>query len=480
MSILEANPQRSIEAITVRENEISNGIDSLFRVKENNYFEESLDLSKTSDLLRLANEIHPTYLLIAQHIFGNLIALFWSVLKKKGVHGKFDLPGAIDILLNNQADLLVGGYDDKVRNSIAHGQVYFRGLGIQYGEPNNKYELSTYEFFDRFDNLWRVSVSLSLALFLFLARYRGIKELKIPLSINWKLAASYLNRNDFEIKDNVVSELSAKGKQLHVLVETENVSRNAIIIDCLHYAVRLFHLGEISFSRLLFDVNYDNKTISGLLVIDNNKLIHLLRTKAPYERVGEVIEGNLLWYDEPIRLLMVKTFFRNIRSAFKFGYWQFMRQQAGNLKLLPPNTFLIKKSNNSSAGGIARLDIYAVLINPDEASNKEIKVMICKKIIQKFSYHWMATNPSNLGRYANCYSLPKYIWIHLYRRDGTYRWLGSSGWPSGELICLAEYIQGEHLPVLVKVPDIIENGTRFQFSMKVPSTATQYSPNETN
>jgi len=467
LSILEADPQRTIDSIVEREQDINNGIDNLFRVYENKFYEESLDLGKTADILRLVNEIHPEYLVIAQHIFGNLLTLYWSVLKKKGVDGRFNLPRAVDTLHNRQADLLIGGYDDKVRNAIAHGQVYFRGLGIQYGEQNYKYELSTFEFFDRYDMLWRVSISLAIALLLFLARHKRSATVKYPLSIDRIIASSYVDRNEFEIKDYMVSELTNRGKQLNILVKTTNVSRNAIIMDCLHYAVRLFQLEETSFSRLLFDINYENKSITGQLSIDYEKLKNLLKTNATYQRVGEVLESTLLWYDEPIRILIIKTLLRNLRTHFGHGYWMFLKQQAGKYKLLPPDTYRIKQIKNSSAGGIARLNVTAVFMNPSNTNSQEKMIMVCRSIIRKYASHWMATNPSRLVRRVNLYLPPSYIWINLYKRDGTNRWLGNSGWLGGELVCVAEFIRGRRPPILVKQPDIIENNIRYQFSMEV-------------
>ena len=468
LGILEKNIERTANALEYRDIDVNNGFDNLLRVAQH-YVEESLDLSRTTELLIFANEVNPQYLQIAQHTFGNLLVLFWSVIKKGGVDGKFDFTGAVAAFKRRNAELLTGGYDDTIRNSIAHGQVYFRGLGIQYGELKYPYELTSFEFFEKFDLLWRNSVSMIVAIILFYARNAKRANIKHPLYIARLLAASSVERNGLKIKDVMVSESGKTGSQLHVLLETSNFSRSAIIMDCMHYAIRLNEYGCNTFSRILFDVNYFGKSITGLLILKLSRLSELLALGAPVNHVGEILEHNLLWYDESTRLLVLRAFWGNMRETIKHEYWKFAKQVEGNIKLLPPDTYLVKEIKNSSAGGIARLDVVAVFTNPEDASRKDRIQAVTREIVKKQLSKWVSTNPSGLTKRLNLRVPPSCIWVHLYKRDGTLRSLTGSGWPGGNLVCVAEFIRGKQSPLLVKQPDIIDKGIRYQFSMKYPT-----------
>lgn len=461
---LETNPQRTYDAITHKKNEIDNGIDNLLRTSRRHFFEESLDLVRATDILLLANEIHPEYLLIVEHIFGNLIDLYWAVIKRKSIYGGFDLPAAVETLIKFGGELLVGGYDDKVRNAIAHGQVFFKGVDIQYGDQRYKYELPPFEFFDRYDLLWRTCVSITIALILFLARNQK-NEYRLPLSIARLIASASTERIDFQISDYMISELPGNGPQLHVLIETTNLSRNAIIKDCVHFAIKLYRLNETSFSRLLFDVTYPKKTISGLFILDYQKLIELVESNASLERTNEIIISNLLWYDEKMKDLIRRNIFRNLKSSAAYGYRNAYIQNEQYLPILPIDSYRIKQVKKVSAGGIPIIEIRAVLFDPPDVSNRIRIRRICRDIIRKYRFSFVATNPSKLGKHINLILPPRNIRVYLYKHDGTIRWLGMNGWSNGELVCISEYSLFGNKYFVIKKPDLIEKNVRYQFSM---------------
>ncbi len=364
LHLLEIDTQKTLDAIDCRYQEIDNGIDNLFRASTKKQFENSLDLNKASDILLLAHEIHPDYLFIVEHIFGNLIILYRSVARKKGINGKFDLVGTVNILKDLGFDILLGGYDEKVRNAIAHGQVYFRGINIQYGELQYKYELAPFEFFERYDLLWQTCVSIAISLFIFLARNKATNKIKLPISINRLLASSFVERNDFEIRDYMISELEKNGFQLHVLIATTNFSRGTIIKDCVHFAIGMYRLNEFAVKRILFDIEYSKKTLSGLLIIDFQKLKLLLDSSAPFERINEVIESNLLWYDEKIKPLRRRMILQNIKLSASYAYWKVYFQNEKYLQILPIDIYRIKQVKKISAGGIPIIEIRAALLEP--------------------------------------------------------------------------------------------------------------------
>ena len=164
LTVLEKDNRRTLDALLAWKNRIGIGFDYLFRRASIEKYEENLSVSKAPDLLLLANEFHPEYLRRCEHIFTNLIILYWAVSKKGSVQGNFDITGASDVLKSKGYELLLSGYDDKVRNGIAHGQVIFGSLDIQYGDSRFPYKLQDDEFLYFFDTLWRTSNSLAIAI----------------------------------------------------------------------------------------------------------------------------------------------------------------------------------------------------------------------------------------------------------------------------------------------------------------------------
>ncbi|MFV2045450.1 MAG: hypothetical protein ACC700_19735, partial [Anaerolineales bacterium] len=79
--------------------------------------EQAMDLNRQKDLITLSTEFIPAYLRWAEHVFGNLMQVYWSVTKKGAVEGRFDLRGATTLFRSKRLDSLLSGYSDKVRNA---------------------------------------------------------------------------------------------------------------------------------------------------------------------------------------------------------------------------------------------------------------------------------------------------------------------------------------------------------------------------
>jgi len=133
LTVLETDKARTIKALSEWRSRIGVGFDYLLRPAPTEAYEESYSTSAAQDLLRLANEFHPEYLRRCEHIFSNLIVLYWAILKRGDVKAKFDVASAVSRIRSTQHDVLLTGYDEKIRNASAHGEVVFRGMGIRYG-----------------------------------------------------------------------------------------------------------------------------------------------------------------------------------------------------------------------------------------------------------------------------------------------------------------------------------------------------------
>lgn len=244
LAVLENSVERTAEAITHWARQIGTGVDSLFKTSAAADYEEALDVNKPRDLLRLATEFHPDYLRCAEHCFSNLLTIYWAVLKKGSVTGKFDLRGAVALVNSKHAELLTAGYDDHVRNAIAHGETVFRGEGvIQYGPDIANYSLAPFEFLSRYDQLCRTSNGLLIALLLFLARNETNllprSDFRLPVAIPVLLAAAGVERSGLAVIAHIESDTPRGGKRLHVFLQSNFRSRIQVLSDCARLSMYL-------------------------------------------------------------------------------------------------------------------------------------------------------------------------------------------------------------------------------------------------
>jgi hypothetical protein len=297
LTALEKDNRRTLDALSAWKNRIGIGFDYLFRRATIEKSEENLSTSKAPDILALANEFHPEYLRRCEHIFTNLIILYWAISKKGSVQGKFDITGASAILKNKGYELFMSGYNDKVRNGIAHGQVIFGSFDIQYGDSRFPYKLQTDEFLYLFDTLWRTSNSLAIAILLFLARNHAsipVTNNFLPTEIIALIAAAETERTGLSITGVIESEIRS-GQQLHILIKTVFRKRESVLLECAYIAIRLLDAGAVSYSRYIFEIDQGMK-VDSMVPILPNKLASLQNES--YERFSEILDSPLIWTDE--------------------------------------------------------------------------------------------------------------------------------------------------------------------------------------
>lgn len=300
LQLLENSVERTASAMSVRSRQIGIGFENLFRQARASNYEEKLSLSKVRDLLRLATEFHPEYLRCAEHIFSNLLTVYWSVLKKGDVSGKFDLRGAVNFINQKGHNFLLKGYNDDIRNAVAHGEVVFKGLeSIQYGPEVANVNFASFEFLSTFDSLWRTSNNIALALLLFIARNKnylvGIHGFVLPPSLMAFLAASGIERTGLNVVGVVESEIHGLGKQLHLAVQTFTRYRPLVLLECAQLTMHLLENGGSGYARYLFDID-QGKSLSSLVIVRPDRLTTLLQENSPTERLGEIFDDSpLLW-----------------------------------------------------------------------------------------------------------------------------------------------------------------------------------------
>ncbi len=477
LSVLEIDTHKTVAAVMVWKNRIGLGFDYLLRRASIEKYEDDLSTQKASDLLVLANEFQPEYLRRCEHIFTNLIILFWAVLKKGSVQGtSFDITGAVRLLKSKRCELLLAGYDEKVRNGIAHGQVAFGLSEIQYGDHRFPHKIQDDEFLYIFDTLWRTSNSLAIAMLLFIARNHSLFSVTntnaLPTSIISLIATAETEREGLSVKGVIESEIKS-GYQLYILTETIFNKRESVMLECSYIALRLLDAGAVGYSRFVFAIHQGTK-VDSMMVILPEKLLEL--ENEPYIRFNEILESDLVWTNESPLQNKIKTFKIALLSNAKLAWKKFLSEQQEKGLFLTTNRYYIKRVENSSAGGLARIHVFVTLKFAADANNPDIVRKIILDVINKFRRKWFATNPSKVFRKRwNWYKFPDYIWVSVYQHEGPIRWVVYGGWLRKNLIAIAEKINHSKFEaVFVKKPDEVWQRIRFQYQMDVEAAARSY------
>ena len=474
LGVLDRSVERTASAISVRSRQIGTGFENLFRRSPTAGYEEKLNLSKIRDLLRLATEFHPEYLRCAEHIFSNLLTLYWSVLKRGDVQGRYDLRGAVNLISQKGHDFLLTGYDDDIRNAIAHGEVVFRGLEtIRYGPEVADVNLASFEFMAKFDSLWRTSNNLAIATILFIARNRRVLTdacgVILPSSIMAFLAAGGVERTGLNVVGVVESEIHGLGKQLHLAVETTSQSRLQVLLESAQLTMHLLDSGGGGYARYLFEID-QGKSLSSLVIVKPDRLKALLDERASTERLGEIFDDTpLLWYDESQFRTKLKGWLTIMRSHLRLAREEIRAQwRAAGVISQGSGRYVIRKIENASAGRIPRVNVIAVLRYPEDASDREMVRQIIRGVIKEVSKVWVNTKAVGLKGERGRIGRPRYVWLRLCKLDGTIRWLNAVDWANGNLIAIAEMVYGFwRQPILVRRPEEVWRGIRILYSSPI-------------
>lgn len=468
LEVLEKDPHRTIQALEVWSMRVGIGFEHLLRRSRVDDYENQLDSDSAEDIVRLVNEFHPEYLRRCEYVFTNLIVLYWAVLKKGDVRGKYDIASAIPVLESRNYKLLLNGYEDFIRNKVAHGEIALKNMNreISYGTDQFAQSMYIADFTNKFDELRRTINSLGIAIVLFLARKGNCQEGSlVPSRLIALAVSSRCKREDMSVTGVVESTFTPDSKQLYVAMRTNFRGRSSILLDCLRVSYELISAGISNYVRHLYSVS-NGKQVRSLVIIQTDRLEQLIREDAPWDRKNEVI-GNqqLLWYDEPRWMSMVRAFRISLSSNFKLRKAKFIHKMQVQGYLGPVDKYRIRQVENFSVAGIGRINIYAVLTDPEDMHKQEVVQAIIENIVHRFSTKVIPTNPSDLISRVNLPGLPSYIWLRLYTYDGPIRWLKSNNWSTGNLIAMAEKVKGSKPPILIKKPEVVYKGIRIKYSM---------------
>jgi len=476
LDILEADPKRTAEALSGRERELGVGFELLLLQSPATGDEGAISSFSIANVQRLATLFHPEYLRYSEHVFGNLIVIYWAVLRNRGLAGKFGLRGAVEYLIREGHGDLVSGYDERLRNGIAHGQVIFRGLDVAYGPEAARHQLPVGDVLGTFDDLIRTVNCLALALLLFLCR--NMEHLSplpaLPPRLVVLLAGAVFDEASMKVMGAYESRGVGDIQQLHIGITTPLIAREAVLFLVLSLGRRLVQWVGGAYDRFVFEID-QGRPSKGLAIVDARILSRLIEETAPIRRLPEALPDlQLLWHHEGrIRrrwrawTMIASIVWRNQRERLSLD-----REKPGRVDVKA--RFLIRSVDDITMGSWPRLRVVAVLADSDDSNNRLIVRQVLAAINRKARRRWVRVQFGANDHFRVRPVRPRQITVSLYREDGTLRWLGRGGWLGGNLVAVSELIIGSiarHPPILVKHPEETWGGLRIRYSIDLTQAA---------
>jgi hypothetical protein len=114
------------------------------------------------------------------------------------------------------------------------------------------------------------------------------------------------------------------------------------------------------------------------------------------------------------------------------------------------------------------------LKNPNHSSDLNIIRDAISDIVSRYRRKLLPSHEGSFDRGVRLPKFPSYIWVDLYREDGSLRWLESGGWFSGNIVAVAEWISGKKTPVVIHKPEENYKGIRIRYSINVERVAEAY------
>ena len=466
LTLLERDTARTLAAFDRCAGEMDRGLENLMRPGPLAVEEQAIH-QHARDLVRLATEFHPEFLRITEHVFGNLLAVYWAISKKGSVEGRYELKNACDLLSARGHVDLLRGYNDRIRNAVAHGAVVFTGTGIRYG-PRPEHEMTARQFLGELDQLIRTSNALAIAVVIFAMRNREVVREwhALPLAFAVAFAAGALDRPGFRVFGGVESEIPRVGRQLHVAVETPFRNRTLVMWDSARIAMHLIENGASEYDRLLVEVD-QGEEVNSLAIIRLQRLARLAKEGAAQDRLGEIFDSTqLLWLDESVWRTRLRAWRLIAVTAWRAAKDSIRQQWDASGFRVNPDRWRIRRIKNVSAMGQPRVKVFAVLRRAEDAQNPELVPRICQAIVRSCRRRRVNSRPGLLDEGIGWRKKPKQVFLALYRIDGTIRWLESGGWASGNVVAICEYRKNDSLdPVFVRNAEETWKGLRFRYQL---------------
>lgn len=470
--LLEADLDRTAAAIELRVQALDRGFDALFRPSPWASNEQPISAGTPTAFVPLMTGWVPEYLRYAEHVYGNLLELPWSVAKRGGVAGGFDMRAAVHLLESRNLQAFTNGFSDVIRNAIAHGKVRLVAQQIEFGTTHAT-TLAPFEFLDLLDRLVRVSNGIAAGTMLFLARNQPRSALfdHLPPAILVLFAAGAINRTGCRVTGAVESETALAGRQLHVSIELADRHRAQVLGQCGRIAYQLLQAGARGYDRLVCEVEH-GEPVASLVIVLLPKLKDLLDQDADAQTITQAFdETQLLWFDESrwrVRLRGWRVILRSVWAATKR---QILENWHNGGVWMGKGRFSIRDVKNLSVDGVARIHILAVLVHESDAADQRIVNETLRELVNGARRRWIRSRVGGVDRGIPWPKRPAHVFVDLYRHDGTLRWLTRGGWLAGNLLAVAERAWGSRAPVRVTNPQAIYRGIRIRYEIDAAAAA---------
>lgn len=468
LEVLRLDPKRTLDALHSHRHPIDIGVKEWLRDVPALQDEQSISFPDTDDLIRIATVHHPEYLRRSENILGNILHLYWGILKRKSVDGLFDLRSALALFSSKGRHALTAGYREEIRNAIAHGKAVFTGNGIQYGPPAANIELLASDLLHELDVLWETCNSIVLALIVFgLENLQDAETHHIPsrlAALYSDVAAGYPK---FSIIHVVESDYPRTGRQLHLSISAFVRSRAALAYDCLRVSLCLWKFGARDYNRFIFNISHPGIRITSAFVVSPSTLASLAMENASLNRLPEaVLEPTLLWQDENSASLKFRIGIALIKSNIRLAQHTISTSLRKAGHPCTSTRYVVRSIEDRSVENLIRLEVTAVLVDENDATNSTLLRHIATQIIRRSRRRLHYSKPDGLSRKLPLVGRPKYVWVKLFRRDGTIRDIGHGGWFGSNLILTAERVfRSGGQPVFIPNPQEIWKSIRLRYEL---------------
>jgi hypothetical protein len=470
LDLLEREPARSADALEVWHTQLSVGFDALFAGSTAALSDERLRTYHVRDIVRLGTVYHPEYLRYAEHVFGNLVPLYWAVQRKGGVAAKFDLSKAVGELRRNGYEALVEGFNDRVRNGIAHGEITFRGTAIRYGPPIADYEIEPSKVVAIFDDLVRAANALALAILLFWCRNDALlkdRAVRLPIRLLAFIAAAAVDQRFVVFEGAYESENALAGRQLHIGLLTHLASREFVLLTVGTIAYHLVQFGALNYDRVAFEIIYPRNEVEGLVVVNPGVLNRLLDEGATVDRFGEMVIGDpLLWSTESRWRTRLRVFSAIALTRLELAKQDFHRERVRLGRVRDHGGFWIRGFTDNSVGAVRRAEIHVVLRCPEDAEDRDRLRAVARLAVKEALRRPVMRRTGGIGSESGWRTRARQVGVRIYQRDGPLRWLIGGGSAGGNLVAVAESRSRRaksYNHVFVPEPDEVWRGLRFKY-----------------
>lgn len=444
LAVLNNDKERTKQAILYQSENLTTAVDNILQPSASLIDDIPQSLGEMP-FFQIRDDYNPTYLKIAEGVWNNIATLYWSILKKKAVEGKYEVTGAIAVFNAKGHQFIYQGFDDEVRNAIAHGKVKYNQFEILY---NNK-RLTPSELLLLQDKLWQTNLSLLLALIIFLSEN---PDTEIPSGIAFLLTIMELEREGIEIEKIADVDLWTVGKQIYVKTKTKFSAKTSLLSLALKIADLLIKYTGDESNRIAIEVD-TGKMARTLIIIQTKELINAISKDKDIEDSKEVFaEPLLFWYQGNHRLDKI--------YMWKIIWSYYMTQLKHDLIPLftspMRSMYQIRFIGNASVSGISRIRLILTLnsqVKEKDINRNLIKEILVDAINQYKNKHFKPIT-SDIDRKVLLKKKPSYIWLSLYKNNGTLRWVRADGWVGKNLIGQAEWRANSKLqPLELRNPE---------------------------